>query len=33
MMFNWHDFLHAFIVFLGAYFGTKHGTNGGNGFK
>ena len=29
---DFSDFFRAFIVFLGAYFGTKHGTNGnGNG--
>lgn len=32
-MFNWHDFVQAFIVFLGAYFGTRHGTNGNGNAK
>lgn len=37
-LFN-NDFFHAFLLFLGGYFGTKHGTqngtngNGSNGFK
>ena len=29
MHFNWHDFFQAFLMFLGAYFGTKHGTRVG----
>jgi hypothetical protein len=26
--FDWNSFMQAFFVFLGAYFGTKHGPNG-----
>jgi hypothetical protein len=25
--FDWSQFFHAFVVFLGAYFGTKHGND------
>jgi hypothetical protein len=25
MHFDWGQFFQAFVVFLGAYFGTKHG--------
>lgn len=23
--FSWHDFFQAFVAFLGAFFGVKHG--------
>jgi hypothetical protein len=28
MHFDWSQFFHAFVTFLGAYFGVKHGFNG-----
>jgi hypothetical protein len=27
MHFDWGQFFQAFVVFLGAYFGTKHGND------
>jgi hypothetical protein len=26
--FDWGTFIQAFVLFLGSYFGTKHGNNG-----
>ena len=28
---DWNSLFHAFLVFLAGYFGTKHGTENGNG--
>lgn len=29
--FDWSGFVQAFLIFLGTYFGSKHGTKNGNG--
>jgi len=28
MHFDFSQFVHAFLIFLASYFGTKHGTSG-----
>ncbi len=28
--FDWHSFVSAFLMFLGTYFGAKHGSTNGS---